>query len=494
MAENVGQATKLSGDHARTDSDGREGVPVRDGLLLDEDLRANGDQQADSDLKATAEPDDVPDTAAREIGKPHVDRGGKVVLPAAVLLLVLLAVYTVTRGIPDAEIVPTELSISIIAADRYVQRGHKTEVALRGIPEDGVGLDIAWLAEKGQIEGSGTVVTFFAPDEAGKVLVTATIADAQGNRYRQSIPLEVYGQFVMLVADNLAFDEATIIPEAWRPFLELIQEEQLKASIGIIGEDIERGNDQFFTLIKALHASGLVEFWNNGYLSVGGVASPLDELGNVFLAGSHAVQKASITRTQDLARANLDLTFHTFGAPGKATGEGTADALEGIEDIRVWLFGDPSADKFVLNATAQIENEEANPSFMIFMEEYDREQPYLLLDIHPDLWDQTGLEQFRRIIGYLRDYDVIFTTPYDYYQTANSDYVTLVCSGCPQVEMQIPVQNSPEGTKIVGTVPQNTLAIVLGSGDVSGVTYYQIVAGEMSGWVSQWFVLEYPAP
>jgi hypothetical protein len=431
------------------------------------------------------------DNAAAPKGDPRLKRAA---LSVAVIMAIMLAADTTTLGIQDLEPVLGDYQFSLLASDRHVQSGHTTRIALNTYPAIETGLEFEWAADKGQIEGTGQEVTYTAPREPGPARVTATVTDKEGNSFQESIAVMIYKQYVILKADDLTFDEATVIPVNWGSFLEFIQSERIKASIGIKGESIERSDDQFHALIRAMDASGLIEFWNNGYESSSGAEDPLEEFDNVFVGGSHSVQKANITRTQDLAGSDLGIVFRTFGAPGNQAGEATALALEDIEDIDVWLFGDPSSGAFILDQTVPIEAERANPSFAKFMDVYQSEQPYLILEVHPDEWDQAGRTQFQKIIEYLRGENVFFTTPHEYYQIMSSKYVNLLCNGCTEVDMRIPILDTAEGSTIIGNVPHNSRVIALDSQTFSGIRHYQVVTEEVIGWVSEWFVQEYSTP
>ena len=484
----------LSRDPEEYDGDEREAVPETDGSREDEAFGADGDEHEEGKGEGNSHVRASQTQAAEEIAASSSTRTRRLGLSVALLTIVLLAGDTVPLGSQDNEIEPVELNLSLIAADRHVQGGDTTEIALRVYPEVETGLEYEWVADRGRIEGSGQEVTYVAPEDIGMASVSVVVRDAQGRGYQQSIPLMIFRQFVILKADDMAFDEATTIPVEWRPFLEYLQSNRIKASIAIRGESIEHGNEQFHTFIKALDASGLIEFWNNGYQISAGKDSSLDEIESVFRAGSLSAQKADIERTQALARANLDMTLRVFGAPGNVTGAETAQAIEEVEDIAVWLLGDPSTDMFVLDQGLALGGEASNPSLDRFIEDYDPKQPYLVLEIHPDEWEEAGHAEFQRIVEFLLGEGVVFTTPYEYYQFANSDYVTLLCSGCTEVDMQIPVLSSPDGTEIVGSVPHNTLAISVSTDDSSGVLHYQIITNEVTGWVREWFVQEYAGP
>ncbi len=466
-----------------------EGEDTLTGGPLEEQV---ADRAQDMDVASSArESRSASDDAAAPKGDPRIKRAA---LSAVVIMAILLAADTATPGIQEPEPVLSDYQFSLLAADRHVQSGHSTRIALNSYPAIESDLEFEWVADKGQIEGTGQEVSFIAPHETGPAFVTATVTDKEGNKFQESIPVMIYKQYVILKADDLAFDEATVIPVSWGSFLEFIQNQGIKASIGIKGESIERGDDQFRALIRALDAGGLIEFWNNGSEGSSSAENPLAEIDNVFISGSHSVQKANIARTQDLAGTNLGIVFRTFGAPGNLAGEPTASALKKFEEIDVWLFGDPSFGALVLDQTVPIETTGLSPSFSKFMDEYEPEQPYLILEVHPDEWDQEGRTQFQEIIEYLRGENVFFTTPHEYYQIVNSRYVNLLCNGCTDVDMQIPVLGSPEGSTIVGRVPHNTRVIALDTETSSGIRHYQVVAEGVSGWVSEWFVQEYSAP
>ena len=492
LGEIEGEAAMLSQDLEEYDGDERKAVPETDGSREDEAFGADGDEHEERTGEGDSLAQDGQARAAEEIAEASPTKKSRFGLSVALLTLILLAGDTLSPGPQETELV--DLNLSMIAADRHVQSGHSTQIALRMFPKVETGLEYEWVADRGQIEGSGPEVTFIAPEEIGLASVAVSITDDQGNRHQQSIPLMIYRQFAILKADDLVFEEATIIPAGWGPYLEFLQTERIKASIGIRGESIEHGNDQFHAFIRALNAGGLIEFWNNGYRISTGPDSSLGEIDSVFGADTYLAQKADIERTQDLARAILDITLRAFGAPGNVTSAETAQAIEEVEDIEVWLLGDPSTNMFVLDQALAIGGEASNPSLGKFMEAYDPEQPYLVLEVHPDEWKEAGHAAFQRIVKFLLGEGVVFTTPYEYYQLVNSGYVTLLCSGCVEVDMQIPILNSPDGTEIVGSVPHNTLAISVGTDNSSGVLHYQVVTNDVTGWVSEWFVQEYAAP
>ena len=319
LGEMAGQAAMLSQELEEYDGDDREAVPETDGSREDEAFGTDGDEREERTEGGDSHAQDSQAQAAEEIAEPIPTKTSRFGLSVAFLALILLAGDTLSPEPQETETEPVELNLSIVAADRHVQSGHSTQVALRMFPKVETGLEYEWVADRGQIEGSGPEVTFVAPEEIGPASVTVSITDDQGNRYQQSIPLLIYRQFAILKADDLLFEETTIIAAGWGPFLEFLQSNRIKASIALRGESIERGNEQFHAFIKALDASGLIEFRNNGYQISSGLYSSPGETGSVFGAGTYLAQKADIERTQALARANLDMTLRVFSAPGNAT-------------------------------------------------------------------------------------------------------------------------------------------------------------------------------
>lgn len=224
---------------------------------------------------------------------------------------------------------------------------------------------------------------------------------------------------IILKADDLRFDNSNIISPRWQTFIDYIEDSKIKASIGIIGNSLEQGNNEYFSLIKTVHNKGYIEFWNHGYshYSNDDSENPVWEFRNT----PYKQQYEHLLKTQELAKTKIGLTLHTFGAPFNKVDENTVKAIEDINDIKVWLFGNTSSTKLVLKRYCDIEYPTHNPDYQKFLNNYDSGIEYLLLQIHPNSWDNGRFNQFKQIIEFLIQEGATFITPFEYYKLLNKN-------------------------------------------------------------------------
>lgn len=273
----------------------------------------------------------------------------------------------------------------------------------------------------GTIEGAGNEIEYTAPGNVGDAMITVTVRDKSGNLVcRESVSTLIYKQFVILKADDLVDDGANVISARWRAFIDYIEEKNIKASIGVIGNTLEEENDEYLSLIKDLSHNGNIEFWNHGYNHLLNGVNEDGEIYHEFWNSPYEYQKEHLLKTQTLARDKLDMTFHAFGAPGNAIDNNTVKAIEEIDEIEVWLFGDSCSTKFVLErGEIGPEYPPWEPDYQQFLNDYDSERDYLVVQMHPNSWDSEQFDQFKQIIEFLIQEDVTFITPFEYYQLLN---------------------------------------------------------------------------
>ena len=197
----------------------------------------------------------------------------------------------------------------------------------------------------------------------------------------------------------------------------LLQESDIKASYGIIGFSLEEDNKAYFDWIKDLHASGRIEFWNHGYRNRKGT----DKTGE--FEGSFEEQKASLERTQRLAKEKLGIELRAFGPHWSGTNAATARALEGIPEIKMWFYGPKDSSKFVFPRVLTLENPTHVPDFAKFKAAYERvghDKKCLALQGHPNSWNDERWDNFVKIIDYLKSKGCVFMTPSEYMALATN--------------------------------------------------------------------------
>jgi len=226
-------------------------------------------------------------------------------------------------------------------------------------------------------------------------------------------------QIIILKLDDVvahsASDDAPVSPR-WQRVTDFLKDGNIKGSFGIIGYSLEQDNEAYFDWIKALHKSGLIEFWHHGYRQ----RKRTDPSGE--FEGSFEIQKAALERTQTLAKTKLGITFKTFGPHWSGTNEHTTRALEGMPDISMWFYGPKNTSKFVFEAVLTLENPVHVPDFARFKATYDQvafDRPYLALQGHPNSWDEARWDNFVQIITFLKSKGCVFMTPSEYMRTVN---------------------------------------------------------------------------
>ena len=68
-------------------------------------------------------------------------------------------------------------------------------------------------------------------------------------------------KIVIIKADDM---KNTLIPN-WKKFFDVIEQKNVKASVGIICNSLETDKDGYFAWLKSLAATGRIEYWNHGW-------------------------------------------------------------------------------------------------------------------------------------------------------------------------------------------------------------------------------------
>lgn len=205
------------------------------------------------------------------------------------------------------------------------------------------------------------------------------------------------------------------IAPRWQRCVDFLKQEQVKASLGIIGFSLEEDCPVYFQWIKDLDREGLVEFWNHGYQN----RKATDAQGE-FESKSLEEQKTLLEKTQRLAKEKLGLTLRAFGPHWSGTNATTAAALAAIPEIKAWFYGpDPTiaSHKVVLARTLNLEQPTFVPNFEKFkagFEKFGRQKPYLALQGHPNSWDDQRFAEFVKIVKYLKAEGCTFQTVSEY--------------------------------------------------------------------------------
>ena len=220
---------------------------------------------------------------------------------------------------------------------------------------------------------------------------------------------------IVLKLDDLRYVEGGPVSRRWDAFASLIMEKKIPASIGIIGNSLESGNEDYIDWIRRKHESGYFEFWNHGYEHSRILCD--DQEIYEFSISSLQDQVSTLRKTQDLARAKLGFELVTFGAPYNRIDEHTAAALAEFPEIRIWLYGREGTEttKTVLSRTPSvgIEYPVHWPVFYHFWNNYyfHSVEPVITIQGHPNSWSVSRLREFEMIVDYLREIGVAIVKP-----------------------------------------------------------------------------------
>jgi rhamnogalacturonyl hydrolase YesR len=220
---------------------------------------------------------------------------------------------------------------------------------------------------------------------------------------------------IVLKLDDLKYVEGGPVSRQWDAFASLILEKKVPASIGIIGNSLEIGNEDYFEWIRERNESGYFEFWNHGFNH----SRILHENQEIYEFSRSPLleQVSTLRKTQDLAREKLGFEFVTFAAPYNRIDHQTATALEEFPEIRIWLYGRAGSEtsKTILSwtPTVGIEYPVHWPVFYHFWNNYyfRSAEPVITIQGHPNSWSEARLREFEMIVDYLSKLGVQIIKP-----------------------------------------------------------------------------------
>ncbi|MFH1142908.1 MAG: hypothetical protein V1774_00005, partial [Candidatus Eisenbacteria bacterium] len=136
---------------------------------------------------------------------------------------------------------PSEIKAGLVCSRPYVTRGDSARITLRldeldlaGIPPSG----LHWSVNFGTLRGEGTEVTYVAPDTTGAAVFKVLVETPLLPRREVTLEVPVFCQIIVIKADDLVFSPYTPsgFPPGWQDFLAYIEEHDLKAAVGVIGD------------------------------------------------------------------------------------------------------------------------------------------------------------------------------------------------------------------------------------------------------------------
>lgn len=232
-------------------------------------------------------------------------------------------------------------------------------------------------------------------------------------------------QVVILKMDDLTANGANrekgeAVSWRLRKFVETVRRLDVDASLGLIGNSLEADNPIYTAWIKALHDEGRIEIWNHGY-SHKEFPAENGKRRAEFYGISVEEQRENFAKTQRLAKEKLGIELKAFGSPFNLGDENTEKMLEESPEVTVWFFGPAKpkhSTKLILERRVNLENPTMSPNSAKLIEDYTRyghTLPYIVLQGHPNGWNDEKLAEFEKAVTFLKEKGCVFMTPSAFY-------------------------------------------------------------------------------
>ncbi len=211
---------------------------------------------------------------------------------------------------------------------------------------------------------------------------------------------------------------ATVSPR-WQRTTDFLEGEKIKASYGLLCDSLEGDCPAYIDWIKQRVTNGFIEIWHHGYyarllpaeMQVNGRTAE-------YMGGSVEAQAAMFRKSLDLVKQKTGIEMMAFGPHSTAIDGITYKALEGIPEIKMVFYYGPPKDvptsKFVVKRLMELEKPLFVPNPENVQKTYEQKKdtlPYIVIQGHPNQWDDARFENFKKSVLYLRDQGCRFLTP-----------------------------------------------------------------------------------
>lgn len=225
-------------------------------------------------------------------------------------------------------------------------------------------------------------------------------------------------QIILLKLDDVIARRVGTKPvsDRWQKVHDYLIAQGIKGSFGVITESLEKDNPMYFQWLKDVQAAGRIELWMHGYKMRG--ANDTGEFEN----GTAAEQRAILAKGERLAKEKLGFDLPAFGPHWSGTTDATDEAMEGVPEVKIWLYG-PAKPKFFTRLSIPRVMALENPTFVpdadkfiAFYEKNASQKDVLVLQGHPEQWNDERWTGFTKIIDFLKSKNVVFMNPSEYLQ------------------------------------------------------------------------------
>lgn len=241
--------------------------------------------------------------------------------------------------------------------------------------------------------------------------------------------------------DNLIYSDHTIIiikaddlgnmTNNWQNFISKSVENDVPVSIGVIAshmtDDSTKIKVRNLSKLRSKTGNLLLEFWNHGY------DHSRDNNVEEFRIPNLAYQIDHIKRSQVFFKDSLGIESTTFSTPFNESSDTTFEALKHFPEIKIWMCYQrkekqfhtswidpdfnvlkPTENQILLNVRIQAVFH--LPLIMLKrIVDSNTHPPYLIIQIHPNTWEDHDFEDYQTMIDYLKQKKFIFMTPQQYY-------------------------------------------------------------------------------
>ena len=197
----------------------------------------------------------------------------------------------------------------------------------------------------------------------------------------------------------------------WDTFLAFVAKKKLRVGLGLIANSLIYADDDAIKQLKSLNTFQF-EFFLHGWDHR--VEDDIAE----FQGTSLREQIDHLQWSMDIIKNTLNYTPHTFGAPANRYDSLTTLALRQFPEIKIWFFGQPYSGLFILPHTVDAESARGlvtDPDQFAFQYQHYKDQAAIVLEVHPQLWDESQYERFQDIMLYLLKEGRRFVTPFGYF-------------------------------------------------------------------------------
>lgn len=194
--------------------------------------------------------------------------------------------------------------------------------------------------------------------------------------------------------------------------MDVLKRRGISASFGVIMQRCDttlQSSLRPYMQAKDAEGNRLFEFWHHGY----------DHKRPEFGGASYEHQKRHFELADSLGKAMLGIELTTFGAPFNQVDSLTARVIQENGNYRYVFFANErlfqGSDVCVLNNRINMEDGTGKVDYKYFLKNYKAggavEKPYIVLQGHPNQWDEQRIKEFVQIIEFLQKEGCEFVLP-----------------------------------------------------------------------------------